>query len=506
MVGRKLFLILGLFASACAEIMPLSGGESDESAPVVVEQYPEQGALYVSTNLLKLRFDEYFQLVDPANTVMINPSLGKLTVEQTQKKLTVEWQDTLQKNTTYTIQLNGTVKDLNEGNDTILQLAFSTGGQLDTLSIKGMVSGVLNNEAKSQISVGLYSNGANPLTDKPTYATRTTSKGEFKFSYLPDAKFQLYAFNDKNKNQTIDPTEEVGFQSTLVASTDTNLVAVRLFPPKIAKTRVQVVLNNPGIATVFNRDSLVVDSLRINGVNTELIRQITKDSMQVLLPESPNENWQFTYQNDTVFKTRDAKLKLEKLKPIIQNKEFIIGDSIHFFVNDKLVALDTQFIGIETELKDSLPFTYRLSKNELILKPTIEKGKKATIVFKQKAFSGASSSNDTLRFQLPIYGTEDLSILKLSLENFSGQWIVQLMNGKEIVQSKLKTTDLQAIRFEQVVSGNYTIKCIQDLNTNGQWDTGNLSTKLQAETIINFTLKQKMRPNWEVEETLQYKP
>lgn len=506
MVGRKLFLVLVLFLTACAEIIPLSGGESDDAAPVVVEQYPEQGALYVSTNRLELRFNEFYQLVDPASTIQINPSLGKLEVEQFKKRLVIEWKDTLQKNTTYVIQLNGTIKDLHEGNDTIQQFAFATGDKLDTLSIKGQVSEVLNNEAKGQVTIGLYKKGANPLTDKPNYATRSSAKGEFKFGFLPVGEFQVYAFNDKNRNQSIDPLEEVAFQDKLVSSTDTSKVNVRLFPPKKSKIRMQAVLNHPGAVTVFGRDSLLIDSLRINGQKATLFKCLTQDSLLIALPESSKDNWELIYRGDTIFKTRDAKLKLEKLKPTLLKKDYFAGDSIRFEMNDRIVAIDTQAIQIKTELEDSLPFTYRFDKNNLVLFPLLKAGKNVTIRLNDKAIKGGYSSNDTLNYQLPMYTLEDLSVLKINLENFSGQWIIQLMKGKEIVYSTIKSKDTQVITFERIIPGGYTVKCIQDSNENGQWDTGNLAKRIQAENIVNFTLKQKMRPNWEVEETLQYKP
>ena len=115
-MGRySLFLGLLLFLAGCAEIVPLTGGPADERAAVPVEgtQNPEQGALHVNQSQLTVKFNEFFTLNDPANTAVMNPNAGKLEVTSNKRDLTVKWDGVLKPNTTYIIQLNGTIKDLN---------------------------------------------------------------------------------------------------------------------------------------------------------------------------------------------------------------------------------------------------------------------------------------------------------------------------------------------------------------------------------------------------------
>src|SRR4051812_39489902 len=119
MARFKLFLILALpllLAQSCAEIVPLTGGPEDEIAPRVGYQQPEQGMTYYTGNSVVVVFDEYVKLNDPNTTITINPSNVKLNSELKGRTLTLSWDGALAENTTYIIQLNGTVRDINEAN------------------------------------------------------------------------------------------------------------------------------------------------------------------------------------------------------------------------------------------------------------------------------------------------------------------------------------------------------------------------------------------------------
>ena len=74
------------------------------------------------------KFDEFIKLQDPLNTITMNPSVGQLTSELKNKTLRVSWEASLLPETTYILQLNGTIRDNTESNDSIYQFVFSSGG------------------------------------------------------------------------------------------------------------------------------------------------------------------------------------------------------------------------------------------------------------------------------------------------------------------------------------------------------------------------------------------
>ena len=72
------------------------------------------------------------------------------------KTLTLDLQEDLSPNTTYSLYLNGAVKDLTEGNDTLIQLVFSTGPFLDSNVVNFQVKDAFTNDIQSEITVGLF--------------------------------------------------------------------------------------------------------------------------------------------------------------------------------------------------------------------------------------------------------------------------------------------------------------------------------------------------------------
>ena len=130
----------GLLTS-CASIGHPEGGPRDEVPPVYVKSDPMPGATNVSKSNLEIVFDENIKLDDASNKVVVSPAQKNMPqISSNGKHLTVELRDTLQPETTYTIDFSDAIQDLNEGN--ILDgfaLEFSTGEAIDSLRISGML-------------------------------------------------------------------------------------------------------------------------------------------------------------------------------------------------------------------------------------------------------------------------------------------------------------------------------------------------------------------------------
>ena len=75
------------------------------------------------------------------------------------KRVLVEFFDTLQENTTYTIDFGDAIVDNNEGNPLgQFSYAFSTGDRIDTMQVAGTVLNAENLEPIKGIQVGLHKN------------------------------------------------------------------------------------------------------------------------------------------------------------------------------------------------------------------------------------------------------------------------------------------------------------------------------------------------------------
>jgi hypothetical protein len=84
-----------------------------------------------------------------------------------------------------------------------------------------------------------------------------------------------------------------------------------------------------------------------------------------------------------------------------------------------------------------------------------------------------------------------------------GHWLIQLMDGEKIVAEAHKQESENKVLFKHMIPGQYSIRCIEDTNKNAQWDPGSYTEHRQAEKVVRFSLKQKLRANWEIEEVLK---
>ena len=125
--------ILGIviFSHSCANTTtPPSGGPKDTIPPVITEIYPAIGQVNVPRHKtqLKLEFNEYVTVKDP-KSLFLSPPLEKAAKFKLKgKAVVVYFENDLDSNKTYTLDVTNAIGDNNEGNMfpgfTIL---FSTG-------------------------------------------------------------------------------------------------------------------------------------------------------------------------------------------------------------------------------------------------------------------------------------------------------------------------------------------------------------------------------------------
>ncbi|MNK00426.1 hypothetical protein D3C87_182100 [compost metagenome] len=509
MARYSLFLGIFLLLAGCAEIVPLTGGPSDNRAarPVKGSQNPEQGALRVSQNELHVRFDEYFTLNDPSNTAVMNPNAGKLDVTSSKRDLTIKWDGPLKPNTTYIIQLNGTIKDLNEKNDTIHQFVFSTGDQIDSLRINGLITDGFSNKPCNGYTVGLYDSVKDPYKQAPTYIAKSNEKGEFEFSYLRAGNYQLFAYNDSNKDRLPSVGEDIAYSTDLVASGDSVFVHILSSKPKNPLKQLQVKILNPGTFYAFGKE-ISESNLTISSQPAQIIKQYTPDSALVRLPTIPNDVYKFIDGKDTITKIISQKDRNRNF--FISSKAYkagwTLGDTLLFETNEFIESIDTTLIVVEDKTKLPVNYDFSFSENQVRIIPKTAISFDLVVNFKMGALKGQSNQNDSIKVELKMYRTSDLSNLKLNIESLKGRWIMQLMDGSNPVRTFIKTESDSVVEWNNLIPAVYQIRCIRDLNENGRWDAGVWEDRSQPEEVVRFNLKSKLRPNWDIEETLELEP
>ena len=191
---------VGLLLVACASIGSPEGGPRDYTPPQVVKTSPAPGALNFKGNKVEITFDEIVNLKDQQKKVIISPAPRTMPLIRSMgKKVTVEFRDPLEENTTYVIDFSNAIEDNNESNQLDgYTFAFSTGDQIDTLAVSGIVLRAKDLEPMQHIIVGLHSNlDDTAFTHVPLErVSRTNDRGKFTIRNLKPGNYHIFALSD----------------------------------------------------------------------------------------------------------------------------------------------------------------------------------------------------------------------------------------------------------------------------------------------------------------------
>ena len=202
-------LFVSLLLFACANIGTPDGGPYDETPPKVVRTTPHLGSIKTKTRKIVIEFDENVKLDNPSEKVIISPpQINMPEIDATGRRITVELQDTLIPNATYTIDFSDAIQDNNEGNPMgDYAFTFSTGDEVDTMQVSGYVLDASNLEPIKNMLVGLYTvDSIEPLPDsvfmqKPfERVSRTDSRGHFVIKGLANKHYRVFALKDQDQN------------------------------------------------------------------------------------------------------------------------------------------------------------------------------------------------------------------------------------------------------------------------------------------------------------------
>ena len=227
MKGRWTYWLMmaavGALLVACASIGSPEGGPRDYTPPQVVKTSPEPGTVNFKGNKVEIVFDEIVNLKDQQKKVIISPAPRTMPLIRTVgKKVTVEFRDTLQDNTTYVIDFSNAIEDNNESNQLDgYTFAFSTGDQIDTLAVSGIVLRANDLEPMQHVIVGLHSNlDDTAFTNIPLErVSRTNDRGKFTIRNLKPGNYHLFALNDVDGDYHMARTEDIAFLDEIIVPT-----------------------------------------------------------------------------------------------------------------------------------------------------------------------------------------------------------------------------------------------------------------------------------------------
>ena len=216
-------MAVGVLLAACASIGSPEGGPRDYTPPQVVKSSPEPGTVNFKGNKVEITFDEIVNLKDQQKKVIISPAPKTQPLIRTVgKKVTIEFRDELQENTTYVIDFSNAIEDNNEGNQLEgYTFAVSTGDVIDSLAVSGIVLRAKDLEPMQHVIVGLHSNlDDTAFTCLPLERiTRTNDRGHFTIRNLKPGEYHVFALNDVDGDYHMVRTEDIAFLDEIIVPT-----------------------------------------------------------------------------------------------------------------------------------------------------------------------------------------------------------------------------------------------------------------------------------------------
>jgi len=499
--------IMVLLLASCAQVGSISGGPIDETPPKIKSMSPENKSLNFKEKEIKIEFKDFIKLNNPTQTISVIPPDFKVKTTLKGKTLLLNWDEPLKENTTYSIFLNQTVQDITEGNDSIMQIVFSTGNQLDSLTYTTFVQDALSKEASKKITVGLFE-AEDSL--KPMYFAQTDDNGRASFSYLKQGNYFVRAFDDANKDLKISKAEQVGFVNNGIQldSSIVDSIPFQLFTPLLPPRITTSTFQSPGAFILAANRSLMDASLSINGnpLLQTSIEVIEKDSLRLFYVPTESTPVEIVVSssvfNDTI-KVRI--LENAKSKPLTiqapEGAQLTPSSPLQFKVLDGIKEVDTSKILIQ-QFPDSAiirNYTFSFEKNALTLNIPRNNVEKFKIEFEEGAITGNSNSKNTATTStLKNVQEKELGILNVNLSGYTTAIILEVfLAGKKTKDYPISSPAI--LKLIDLTPGDYTFRVIVDENENGMWDTGDFDLKKQPEQIHTFSEPTKVRANWEIE-------
>ncbi len=442
------FYILSITGSGCAQIgMPL-GGPRDSIPPVLLNANPPNQTTHFTQNKVVLTFDEYVHVEDLQNNLLVAPT-PKINpvINYKLKTVTIKLRDTLQANTTYSIQLGNSIQDINENNPVPdFTYVFSTGAYIDSLTFSGNVFLAETGKVDTTLSVFLYKD----LTDssvykhKPNYIARVNNKGDFTFHHLPQGTYNVFALKDESGQKIYNnPTQLFAFADSTIQ-----------IPQQIKSVQLFAFAEEKPFVKPSNVKSPAEKKLTFTN-------SLSSGAQDLLSP---------------LFMTFSSKLKN------FDSTKIKLTDTLFNPVNSATFKIDTtlKIVTVQNNWPEDTHYRLLIASD-----------------FATDTSGNSLAKADTLKFvtnRESAYGS--IKINFKNLDKFKNP-VLQFVVNNEIVQAfPIFSTSWTKKLFKP---GDFELRILDDENKNGIWDPGNYHLKKQPEKVYSVPKSLNIRANWENE-------
>jgi len=466
------FVLISILSNTgCANIVPPLGGPRDTIPPRLVLVLPHDSAKHFTGNKIVFTFDEYIDPKDVRTELIVSP-VPKIEpiVDAKLRTLTVRLKDTLEENTTYSLNFGKAIRDVNEGN--ILKnftYVFSTGDHIDAGELSGSIYVAVTGKIDTTLIAMLHLrfDDSSVIKNRPRYIARVDSTGRFVFKHILPGAYALYAMKDESgSHKYLSKSQLFGFA-------DSPVVISRNTPPVTLYTYAEEADTKPAAKSGSG-----------GGAKAAPSKQSAKE------------------------KEKDRRLQFQTN---IANGEFDVLDTFRFQFANALKVFDSSRIRFTDDRFVSIPsgeYHYQRDSTNKIFSlffhwPTDTK----YYLIAAKDFAQDSAGRKLLKIDTIVFHTKkDIEYGEVRIRipnlNLAKNPVLQFIQG-DVVKYSYPFGDRKVFRAQLFPPGEYELRLLYDNNRNGKWDPGTFFGKhRQPEKVVPIGNPKKkfiVKANWDNE-------
>ncbi|MCJ1808531.1 Ig-like domain-containing protein [Flavobacterium covae] len=528
---NKSFILLLFFALTlinCAKRGSITGGDKDITPPKMISSYPKNFSTDFKEKNIRITFDEYIKINDLQKNLIISPTLKNQPNIQPQggvsRQITIKLNEELVPNTTYSFNFGESIVDNNEGNKLKnFKYVFSTGKNLDSLSIQGIIKDAYERITPNFVNVMLYEvdekyNDSTIYKQTPRYITNTLdSTTSFKIENIKAGKYKLIALKENVSNYKYDPKKDkIGFYNQVINIPDNSIFELELYKehPSFKPKRPTQASGN---RILLGYEGKNVQNIKIqaqfkgNKIPVRVSKVQDKDSLQIWTPYIKNDSIQLELSKEKYQERYSVKFKEYKKDTLhldCKTTYLHLKENLALKSSTPIEKWDTNKILLTKGDKTLVPFKakYEDYTQKFELDFEKEENEKYDLKLLPSAIEDyiGNKNKDTLKFNFSTKKIEDYGNLKIHFKNKKDiPLMIELTNEKgKVFYTKLVSENTIDVDFILINPEKYYVRVIYDLNKNGQWDTGSFLENKQPEEVYHFPTVLDVRANWDVNQEI----
>ena len=536
-------LLLGIIWS-CANQLGPQGGEVDKIPPEVIHTFPDDRTTNYSENYIELEFSEYVDKRSVQDAIFISPNIeGNIDYDWSGTSLEITFEDSLQKDFTYTITVGTEVIDLNNRNKmaSAFSFTFSTGPEIDYCSVTGKV---YDKDPSGTFLFAYQLNDTipNPVNQKPVYVSQAGKDGNYSIMGMAPAKYRIFAIKDSFADllyNTGDDNYGCPFQDIVLTKTDS------LFSGLDYKLTLEDTLEaHLNEITMTDRNHILVefneavDSTRLSTDNFAIVDSTTmaEHSVKMLYKSSGKTGSYFITFSDSLVEENNNYLTVRNIYDRFGN--LLNEETASFVVATKPDTVAPKVKSVDSEYAQSvvdflnpyliLNFDDGITPDSLSEALTLTDEEQVKLDFDIVTIDNASfriNIANTLEpkkdFELSLlyslipdaagnsldtfYTSKFSTINELDFSGLSGTVIggtnivIEIMNiTTPGVKYNQPVDSLSSFKFDRVRPGDYLISCFSDINKNDKFDYGTVNPFGYSEKFVYYPDTLKLAARWPV--------